>query len=102
MSEIGNRSIFEVNLVSANVEYSQAFPRNTKNYRIYAMDSNKQYPHNDVLRLGFGVGGSASGAVHIPLPPAGYHEEFGLDLTNETIYFQSPTANAKVIIISWA
>lgn len=90
--------IYNVTLDSANTEYSQALPANTQKYKIYAMDWNKQYPHTDVLKYCFTV--TASGTTFIPIPAGSYDYVDGVTASG-TLYFQSSTGSAKVIIMAW-
>ncbi len=92
-------TIYNVVLTNADQEYSQALPAGTKKYKIYAMDSVKRYPHGDTLKY-TNVSG-ASGTTFIPIPPMGYDLVENVNLTGTTLYFQSPTGSAVVIIVCW-
>lgn len=90
--------IFNVILVSADTEYSQVIPDHTKKIEVYAVDSNKRYPHGDCLKLTFASGASDQIIV---APNSSYKEE-DINLQGKTLYVQSPTGgNAVVVILCW-
>ena len=91
--------IYNKTLTSANTEYSQALPDGTRKFRIFAMDTNKRYPHGDVLKVCFTSGGS--GTTFFPIPAGSYWEQNDVSLTSKTLYFRSPTGSAKVIIMAF-
>jgi len=94
--------IYNVVMTSANVTYSQALPANTKRFRLYAIDANKRYQHPDTLKFNFiTTGNDWSSVAFIPIPSGGVHEEFGLNLTSKTLYFQSPKGGGYAVIMAW-
>ena len=63
-------TIYNVPCNLADTEYNQKLPSNTRKYKIYAMDWNKQYPFGDVLKYTFIAG--YSGGTFVAVPPAAY------------------------------
>jgi len=93
-------TIYNIALTSANTEYSQNLPANTKKFRIYAVDSTKRYPHSDALKVCFIE--NQSNTTFIPIPASGFYQEEDINLTGKTIFFQSPTGSGNVIIVAWS
>lgn len=99
--------VYNVTITTADTEYSQALPNNTKRLTIYAVDSNRRYNHSDALKVYF-----TSNVTNnmIIVPPAGVNYDgqasdgsFTIDNVNlsGTLYFQSPTGSAVAVIIAW-
>jgi len=90
-------TIYNVLCSSADTEYSQELPRNAKKIKVFAMDSNKQYAHTNVVHLAF----EANADDVIPIQVSSSYELAGVNLEGKTLYFESPTANYYVIIEVW-
>lgn len=95
--------IYPVTLTTANKAYSQVLPEGTKKFRIYAMNAAETIPHSAVLRYAFESFGDDNWAGHeyIPIPTGNFDENEGLHLSGKTLYFNSPTGSAVVIIKVW-
>ncbi|MAG44710.1 hypothetical protein CL633_02370 [bacterium] len=87
------QTIYNVNVASANTEYTQVFPANTKRYFIKSRSQAKSF------RLAFAKGSAAISAVHMTIPANGYISPDGLDLTGATAVFESKSAGHKLEII---
>jgi len=97
-------SIYNIVLVNADTEYSQALPAGTKAFKIYAVNSAKTAPHRAVLKymMSGPNGNDWSALSFIPIPALGWDGDEDLNLSGKTLYFQSPTGgNAVVIIKAW-
>lgn len=94
-----NPSIFNVPLSLASTEYSQKLPASTVRYKIYAMDWNLRYPHTDTLQYCFTSGESAG--TFLAIPAGNYDDISGIN-SSGTLFFQSATGSAKIVIFSWA
>jgi hypothetical protein len=79
--------------ISANTEYSYAFPSNTKKIVIRARGNAK-------LQLAFTSG--QSGTLYHTVFPGNTYEEIGLNVTSLTVYYQSNKAGEVVEILSWS
>lgn len=107
MDAVNTPYIYNVAITSADTEYSQALPKGTKKFAIYAMDTNRRYNHSDTLKVAF----TSSAKAFVAIPPAGVtyngqvsdgcYRESELNLRGKTLYFQSPTGSAYAIIIAW-
>ena len=91
--------IYNVSIIDANTEYSQALPSGTKSFKIYAVNSVKDRVHRGVLKYCFTEG--ASGETLIPIPSGNYNEVFNLNLIGKTLYFQSSIGSAVAIIVAY-
>lgn len=86
-------TIYNVTMTSANTEYSQALPTNTRKADI------KLRATNALLKLCFTE--SASGTTYVTVPyGSSYHLE-NVDLTSITVYVQSPTASQTLEVVCW-
>lgn len=86
-------TIYNVSMASANGEYSQTLPSNTKKLDI------KLRALNSVLKISFTI--TESGTKYIQIPyGASLHLE-NINLTGKTIYFQSPVDNQVAEILCW-
>jgi hypothetical protein len=85
-------TIANVITISANTEYSYAFPSNTKKFELRARGNAK-------LQLAFILG--QSGTIFKTIFPGSTYEERGTNLIATTVYFQSTKAGETVEIISW-
>jgi len=100
-SGVGNDvdTVFLYNVLVSNADTTiiQALPSRTRKFKIYAMDWNLQYPHSDVLKYAYAINSSSV----VSIPPVGYELIDGVNLIGGTLYFQSPTGSAKVVIYAW-
>ena len=99
MNPVNTPHIYNVTLTTKDTEYSQLLPNGTKKFRMWAVNSGRTAVHGAVLKTCFTSG--KSGNIFIPIPAGNYHEEKNLNLRGKTLYFQSPTGSAVVIIIAW-
>jgi len=90
------QTVYNVNVVSADTEYVQAFPDNSKQYFIKARNRAKK------LRLSFVKGSAGASAIHMSIPANGYISPAGLDLTGASAFIESNTAAGKTEIIVWS
>lgn len=85
--------IFNVTLTSANTEYPQALPTNTRKFTIVPRTS------THVIKYAFNEG--ESGTLYMSIGAAGaWNDNIGIG--NLTIYMQSTTAGAVVEIEAWS
>jgi hypothetical protein len=83
--------IFNITLSSANTEFSQALPSNTRKFILKTRGSS-------ILKFSFVSG--ESGTKFITLKPGAVYTDDNL-YASETIYFQSPTSGDVVEIIAY-
>jgi hypothetical protein len=84
-------NIYNVTCTNADTEYSQALPANTKKFTVKARGGQ--------LKVCFTA--NQSGNTYILLDDGQSWSEDGLDLSNVTLYFQSPTAGTVAEIVAW-
>jgi hypothetical protein len=82
-------AIYTVAMATANTEYSQALPANTKKFLI------KIRSDSDYLKVKYGAAGN-----YITVPKGGSYNEDNLK-TSSTLYFESPTATMTAEIVAW-
>ena len=87
---------YTVALTSADTEYSQALPANTKKFRIHLRDY-------ATFRLAYVTGKVAASTDPFETIPAGSEKyEDGLNLSALTVYLASPVATKVVEIEAWS
>ena len=87
---------YTVALTSADTEYSQALPANTKKFRIHLRDY-------ETFRLAYVTGKVAASTDPFETIPAGSEKyEDGLNLSALTVYLASPVATKVVEIEAWS
>ncbi len=90
-------TVYNIAINKADTEQSQALPAGTLKFKIYAVDGNKRYSHGDTLKYSNLSGGST--ATPIVIPPMGYEIVDDVNLTDVTLYFQSPTATSSPVVV---
>lgn len=85
-------TIFNVNIISAGVEQSQALPANTKRFIIRSRN-------NAQLRLAYTTGGTSSSYLTIPRGNSFEDEEY---YASQTIYFQSTQPGDVIEIVAYS
>lgn len=90
-------TVYNVRIDLANTEYSQSLPAGTKKFKIYMVTSDKLFPYAYTLKYSNLVGGSS--ATPVVIPPMGFDIEEDVNLTDTTLYFQTPTATSSPYII---
>ena len=87
---------YAVALTSADTEYSQALPANTKKFRIHLRDY-------ATFRLAYVTGKVAASTDPFETIPAGSEKyEDGLNLSALTVYLASPAAGKTAEIEAWS
>ena len=87
---------YTVALTSADTEYSQALPANTKKFRIHLRDY-------ATFRLAYITGKVAASTDPYETIPAGSEKyEDGLNLTALTVYLASPVADKTAEVEAWS
>ena len=87
---------YAVALTSANTEYPQALPANTKKFRIHLRDY-------ATFRLAYETGKVATSTDPYETIPAGSEKyEDGLNLATLTVYLASPAASKTAEIEAWS
>ena len=85
-------TIYNLDVLVANTEYSQVLPSNTKKLLI------KSRVHNATLQFAFAVGQSGTNFVSIPF--GAFYESEGLLLVGKTLYIRS-TKVTTIEIMAW-
>lgn len=85
-------TIFNVNIISAGVEQSQALPANTKKFLIRSRNKGQ-------LRLAYTSGGTNASYLTIPKGSSYEDEEY---YVAQTIYFQSTQPGDVIEIVAYA
>ena len=87
---------YAVSLTSANTEYSQALPANTKKFRIHLRDFSE-------FRLAYVTGKVATPTDPYETIPAGSEKyEDGLNIASLTLYFASSIAEKTAEVEAWS
>lgn len=85
-------TIYNVNIISAGSEQSQALPASTKNFLLRSRNKGK-------VQLAYTVGGSGTNFVTIPAGSSFVDRQFYL---SQTIYFQSTKPGDVIEIIAYS
>jgi hypothetical protein len=92
----GTPTIYNVTLTSANTEYSQALPANTKRFSVHLRDY-------ATFRVAYVTGKvAAPTAPYFTIAANGELYNEGLDASSKTLYLASPTAGKTAEIEVWA
>ena len=87
---------YALSLTSANTEYSQALPTNTKKFRIHLRDFSE-------FRLAYVTGKVATPTDPYETVPAGSEKyEDGLNIASLTLYFASSIAEKTAEVEAWS
>ena len=84
-------TIFNVNIISAGIEVSQALPANTKHFIIRSRNAGQ-------LRLAYSLGGTSTSYLTIPKGSSYEDEEY---YVSQTIYFQSTKPGDVIEIVAF-
>lgn len=87
------QTIFNLTLTTADFEYSQALPTNTRKIGIKPRSSTAS------IKLSFVEG--ESGTKYTTIPPSGWWHDL-IGMPNATVYLQSTTAGTVAEIEAWS